>query len=145
MKRLALLAVASVLLLAACGGGGGGGSATAQIKSNWEKFFSSKTSVSDRVALLQNGSKFTAVVTSFANNPLASNVSSSVSSVTLEGASKAKVVYSVKVAGASAREPERRGRPRERHVEGRGREPLQADLPERQHPGRLQEVVSSAA
>jgi len=49
-----------VLLLAACGGGSGGNGsdATAQVTSAYEKFFSGKTSLSDRIALLQNGSKF---------------------------------------------------------------------------------------
>jgi hypothetical protein len=91
-----------VLALAACGSGHQSGpSAQAQIKSAYVKFFSSKTPTAQRVALLQNGSKFKPLVTSFANNPLAKNVSATVSSVTLQGANKAKVVYDVKVAGAS--------------------------------------------
>ena len=76
-------------------------SAQTQIKSAYEKFFSPKTSLSDRVALLQNGSKFKPVVQSFASNPLAKNVSVAVSSVMLEGANKANVVYQVKFAGSS--------------------------------------------
>jgi hypothetical protein len=91
----------AVLALAACGGGGNKSSDTAQIKSAYEKFFSGKTSLSDRVALLQNGAKFRSVVQGFASNPLAKNVSASVSSVTLEGSNKAKVVYTVKLAGSS--------------------------------------------
>ncbi len=107
MRRLALV-LASVLVaggLAACGGSGNststGPSDEAQIKSAYAKFFSSKTSVADKVALLQDGPKFKSVIESFAKNPLAKNVSATVSSVTLQGANKAKVAYAVKVSGAS--------------------------------------------
>jgi hypothetical protein len=78
-----------------------GPSAQTQVKSAYEKFFSPKTSLSDRVALLQNGPKFKPVVQSFASNPLAKNVSVVVSSVTLQGANQANVVYQVKFAGTS--------------------------------------------
>jgi hypothetical protein len=110
VRRLALVAVAG-LALAGCGGGHKSSSPTtsstsstladrAQIKSAYTKFFSGRTSVSDRVALLQNGPKFRPVIQGFANNPFAKNVSVTVSSVTLQGANKAKVVYTVKLAGA---------------------------------------------
>ena len=105
MKRLVLLPVA-VLALAACGGSSHSSTSTgpddsAQIKSAYQKFFSSKTSVSDKVALLENGQRFEAVVKSFASNPLAKNVDATVSSVTLQGANRAKVVYVVKLGGTS--------------------------------------------
>jgi len=105
VRRLAPVLVAA-LALAACGGGSSnpatstGPDAQAQIKSAYAKFFSGKTSIPDRVALLQDGSRFKALVTSFANNPLAKNVSVVVSSVTLQGANDAKVVYTVKLGGA---------------------------------------------
>ncbi|HZT84294.1 MAG TPA: hypothetical protein VE984_02590 [Gaiellaceae bacterium] len=99
MRRLLLLLVA-VLALAACGGGSGGKTSDkGQITSAYEKFFSGKTSVSDRVALLQNGQKFKPVIQAFASNPLARNVSATVSSVTLQGPNDAKVVYQVKLGG----------------------------------------------
>jgi ABC-type glycerol-3-phosphate transport system substrate-binding protein len=100
VRRLALVLVA-VLALAACGSSGGSSNASDQIKSTYENFFSGKTSISDRVALLQNGPQFKAVVTSFANNPLAKNVGVTVSKVTLEGSDKAKVVYTVKLGGSA--------------------------------------------
>jgi hypothetical protein len=107
VRRLALVVVA-VLALAGCGGGHKVSPTTtsstaadkAQIKSAYEKFFSGKTSVSDRVALLQNGSTFEGVIRGFASLPLAKNVSVTVSSVTLQGANNAKVVYTVKLGGA---------------------------------------------
>jgi ABC-type glycerol-3-phosphate transport system substrate-binding protein len=99
VRRLALVLVA-VLLLAACGGGSKSGEdATAQIKSAYEQFFSSDTSLSTRVALLQNGPRFKSVISALASNPLASDTSATVSSVKLEGADQAKVVFTVNVSG----------------------------------------------
>ena len=105
MRGLALL-VPVLLVLAACGGSShptssSGPDAQAQIKSAYVKFFSSKTDVSEKTKLLENGEQFKPVIRAFASNPLASNVSATVSSVTLEGQNKAKVVYVVKFAGAS--------------------------------------------
>ena len=101
MRRLAFVLVA-VLCLAACGGSNHQSRLTQdKITSAYEKFFSSDTSVPDKVALLQNGPKFKAVVASFASNPAAKKVSATVSSVTLQGADKAKVVYVVKFSGTS--------------------------------------------
>jgi hypothetical protein len=106
VRRLAPVVVAG-LALAGCGGSSSTpttdstAAARAQIKSAYAKFFSGQTPVSDRVAVLQNGSKFRELVTSFANNPLAKNVNVTVSSVTLdEGSDNAKVVYTVKLGGA---------------------------------------------
>ena len=104
MRRLALLFVAS-LALAACGSSSqtstnGDAAAKAQIKSAYEKFFSPQTSVSDRVALLQNGPQFKSAIQALASNPLAKNVNVTVSSVRLEGANEAKVVYTVKLGSA---------------------------------------------
>ena len=105
MRRLALL-VPVLLVLAACGGSShptssSGPDAQAQIKSAYVKFFSSKTAVSEKTKLLENGEQVKPVIRAFASNPLASNVSATVSSVTLEGQNKAKVVYVVKFGGAS--------------------------------------------
>jgi hypothetical protein len=104
VRRLALVVVAG-LALAACGSSShtsttGDAAAKAQIKSAYEKFFSGGTSISDRVALLQNGSTFEGVIRGFASLPLAKNVSATVSSVTLQGANSAKVVYTVKLGSA---------------------------------------------
>ena len=106
MRRLALV-VAVGLVLAGCGSSmhtsttGDTAAAQAQVKSAYEKFFSGRTSVSDRAAVLQNGSKFTPVIRAFASNPLAKDVTVKVSSVTLQGQNTAKVVYTVKLGGAA--------------------------------------------
>ena len=105
MRRVAFVLVLA-LVLAACGGSShpktsSGPSSKEQIKSSYVRFFSSKTDVAGKVKLLQNGPQFKPLIQIFASNPLASNVSATVSSVTLQGATKAKVAYVVKFAGAS--------------------------------------------
>jgi hypothetical protein len=96
VKRVAPI-VFAVLLLAACGGGSGSSQAdpATQVKQNWTTFFSAKTPAAQKGALLQDGSRFQSAITSLASNPLASQLSAKVSSVTLEGGDKAKVVYSI--------------------------------------------------
>ncbi|HEY2355064.1 MAG TPA: hypothetical protein VGH79_09230 [Gaiellaceae bacterium] len=106
MKRLALL-VGVVLLLAACGGGGGGGAGNSesqadQVKQVWTSFFSAKTPVSEKTAMLQDGARFQSAITSLSSNPLAAGLSAKVSNVTLEGADKAKVVYSIYLGSIAA-------------------------------------------
>jgi hypothetical protein len=113
VKRLSSV-LALVLVvggLAACGGSGSGGTTHSgtttvspaiekdQIRNAYEAFFSSNTSVAARAAVLQDGPKFKSVIQAFASNPLAKNVSVTVSSVTLQGANNAKVVYTVKLGG----------------------------------------------
>ena len=109
-SRIALVLV-SVLVagaLAACGGSGSGPSTPtttspaatkALIKGVYVKFFSSKTPTSTRVNLLQNGHQFAPAIAALAQNPLAKNTSATVSSVTLQGPDKAKVVYTVNLSG----------------------------------------------
>jgi len=108
--RRSALVVVSVLVaagLAACGASthtsttGTTATAQAQIKSAYAKFFSSKTPLDTRVGLLQNGEKFKPVISALAKNPLASNTSASVSSVSLKGANDAKVVYTVNISGTA--------------------------------------------
>ena len=103
MRRLPLLfaALALVGMLAACGGSSGGSNDEAQIESAYETFFSPKTSLSGRVAVLQDGARFKPVIQSFASNPLAQSVTVTVPSVTLRGANKADVVYVIKFAGSA--------------------------------------------
>src|SRR5262249_10905794 len=76
-----------------------GSSDVAQVKQAWASFFSTKGSVADHVALLQNGPKFKSVIEGFLGNPLASGAKATVSSVTLQGQDTAKGVYSVPIAG----------------------------------------------
>jgi hypothetical protein len=81
--------------------GGGSSSAVTAITANWEKFFSSSTPNSERVALLQNGSVFAPTVAKFSSSPLAAAVSAKVDSVTLTSATQANVTYDLTAAGTS--------------------------------------------
>jgi hypothetical protein len=102
MRRLALVFVAG-LVLAGCGGSSKPSStnAQAQIRSAYEQFFAADTPLADRVAVLQDGSRFKKVVASFAGNPLAKDVHVTVSSVGAPSGGKAKVVYTVKFGNTS--------------------------------------------
>ena len=73
----------------------------AAITTNWEKFFSSSTPNSERVALLQNGSALASAVSAFSGSPLASAVSAKVDSVTVTSATQANVKYDLTAAGQS--------------------------------------------
>jgi hypothetical protein len=106
VRRLALVVVAG-FALAGCGGSShpsttsSTANAQAQIRSAYEQLFSPKTSLDDRIAVLQNGPRFKTVVAGFASNPLAKKVSVDVSRVQMQGGNKAKVVYTVKFGGTS--------------------------------------------
>jgi hypothetical protein len=110
---LPALAALVVCLAAACGGSGGSSSTTtttaaaattpaqerAAVRRVWTGFFSSKTPAEQRAMYLQNGTKFEAAIREQSKSPLAQQVSSTVKSVTLQGPAKAKVVYSIDLAG----------------------------------------------
>ena len=71
------------------------GNAAAQITANWEKFFNSSTPLSQRVALLQNGSSFSSAIDSFSKLPLANGIGAKVTGVTVTSATMATVTYSI--------------------------------------------------
>ena len=84
------------------GSGGGSAAAASQIKANWVAFFNPKTPVATRVSLLQNGSTFASIIRAQASSALASSATSSVTAVTVESATQAKVTYSILVGGTAA-------------------------------------------
>ena len=73
----------------------GNSAAAAQITANWEKFFNSSTPLSQRVALLQNGSSFSSAIDSFSKLPLANGIGAKVTGVTVTSATMATVTYSI--------------------------------------------------
>jgi hypothetical protein len=73
----------------------GNSAAVAQITANWEKFFSSSTPLSQRVALLQNGSTFSSAISSLSKLPIASGIGAKVTGVTVNSATSATVTYSL--------------------------------------------------
>ncbi len=82
--------------------GGTGSAATAQIKTDWQEFFSVKTPVATRISLLQNGSVFASILRSQASSPLAASAASTVSAVTVESPAQARVTYSILLHGTPA-------------------------------------------
>jgi hypothetical protein len=81
---------------------GSSSAAVTQIKTNWETFFNPKTPVAERVNLLQNGKLFEPIIKAQAGSPLASSATSTVSAVTVESSTQAKVTYSILVGGSPA-------------------------------------------
>ena len=79
--------------------GGGSSSAVSEITTNWNTFFNSSTPNSKRIELLENGSQFTAAITSLSSTPLASGLSSKVDSVSLTSSTKAAVKYNLSALG----------------------------------------------
>ena len=80
---------------------GSSSAAVAQITANWEKFFNSSTSATEKAALLQNGSKFTAAISAFAKIPLASGIGAKVTAVTVNSPTSATVTYAITSGGTS--------------------------------------------
>jgi hypothetical protein len=74
----------------------------ATIASNWVKFFASSTPLAERVALLQNGSQFKAVINAQSKSSLASGASAKVTKVTNVTSTQATVEYSILIAGTPA-------------------------------------------
>jgi hypothetical protein len=69
--------------------------AQAQIKANWIAFFDPKTPVAKRVMLLQDGQQFASIISAQASSSLASQVSATVTKVTLVSPTRAKVTYTL--------------------------------------------------
>ena len=69
--------------------------AVADITANWEKFFNASTPLSQRVALLQNGSSFSSAINDFSKLPLAGGIGAKVTGVTVNSATSATVTYSI--------------------------------------------------
>jgi hypothetical protein len=79
-----------------------GAAAQKQVADNWTAFFSAKTPVTQRVALLQDGQDFSSVIKAQAGSGLASEASASVSKVTVTKPDQAAVAYSILVGGKPA-------------------------------------------
>jgi hypothetical protein len=72
------------------------------ITANWTAFFDPKTSVAQRVKLLQNGSAFASVIQAQAGSTLAGSASAQVTKVTVITTTEAAVTYNVLLAGTPA-------------------------------------------
>lgn len=76
--------------------------ARAAIKANWIEFFSGKTSATKKIALVENGSQFSAIIRGQSSSSLAKSVTATVARVTLQSSTKATVRYSLSVGGQPA-------------------------------------------
>jgi len=77
-----------------------GAAAMAAIKQNWVTFFNPKTSVAAKEAILENGSKYEALLKSQASNPTAATASASVQSVKITSPTGATIDYTILVSGS---------------------------------------------
>jgi hypothetical protein len=87
---------------ASSSGAAAGGNAKAQITANWEAFFNGQTSGAKKIQLLQNGSKFAAIINAQAGSGLASSAGAKVTAVVLNSATSATVSYDITLSGATA-------------------------------------------
>jgi hypothetical protein len=77
-------------------------SAAAQIKANWEAFFSGTTLAAKKIALLQNGPEFAAIIQAQAASGLAKSASATVTAVRVISATQATVTYDIDLGGQPA-------------------------------------------
>lgn len=84
------------------GSASGSGSAAATIRSDWQRFFSSRTPTRRRIALLQHGQRFVGALRRLASSPLAAQVAARVRSVRRTGPRTAAVTYDIVLGGKPA-------------------------------------------
>lgn len=97
--------VCSVAALAPAGDAFGAAArttATARITADWKAFFAGTTPAARKIALLEDGGKFAAIIRGQASSPLARGVAAKVLKVTLTSRSSAKVRYSLTIGGKPA-------------------------------------------
>ena len=80
----------------------GSSAAVAQITANWEAFFDGKTSAAKKIALLQNGQKFAAIINAQAGSSIASGAGAKVKAVVKNSATSATVSYDITLNGTTA-------------------------------------------
>jgi hypothetical protein len=75
---------------------------TAAVAADWTAFFSAKTPVARRVALLQDGTQFASIIKAQADSVLAKGASAKVGKVTVTSSTAATVVYDIVFNGSVA-------------------------------------------
>jgi hypothetical protein len=63
------------------------------------KFFNAKTPIPQRLALLQDGSKFTSAIGAFNASPMAASITGEVATLKYSSATEAKVTYNLLAGG----------------------------------------------
>jgi hypothetical protein len=104
---IAVLALAVVVVAALVGFGGSGTKKSTttqkvQVVQTWTAFFAGSTPASKKVQLLQDGPRFAPLIEAQAASPLAQQTNAVVTKVTLESPTRAKVVYTIMLAGKPA-------------------------------------------
>jgi len=79
-----------------------GANAKAEITANWEAFFDGKTSATKKIALLQNGDTFAAIIKAQAGSGLAASAGAKVTAVTVKSPTSATVKYDITLNGTTA-------------------------------------------
>ena len=82
--------------------GAAAGDAKAQITTNWEAFFSGKTSAAKKISLLENGQKFASVINAQAGSGLAASAGAKVKAVAVSSPAQAAVKYDITLNGTTA-------------------------------------------
>jgi hypothetical protein len=82
--------------------GAAAGDAKAQITTNWEAFFSGKTSAATKISLLENGQKFASVINAQAGSGLAASAGAKVKAVVVNSPAQATVNYDITLNGTPA-------------------------------------------
>jgi hypothetical protein len=77
-------------------------SAAAKVKADWTAFFAGSTPAKRKIALLENGQKFAAIIDGQASSPLSKSVTAKVASVKVISPTKATVHYSLDLGGKPA-------------------------------------------
>ena len=106
---LVALLVVLVLALAACGSKSSAAvtpsptpaSTESAIASAWQRFFAGATPASQKVALLQNGQRYAAIVRAESRIPFVKAVAAKVASVTVTSPTAATVKYSILAEGVT--------------------------------------------
>jgi hypothetical protein len=105
-KKIAVLVAAVVLVAVLVGSGSTGmksnSSAKAQVVHVWTTFFAGTTPAPKKVQLLQNGQQFAAIIKAQAGSSLARQTRVTVTKVTFVSSTRAKVVYTIYLAGKPA-------------------------------------------
>ncbi len=73
-----------------------------EIVANWEKFFDNKSTVDDRIPLLENADKLSETIAQAVASPMLKQVTAKVSAVAFESETRALVTYDILLNGAAA-------------------------------------------
>jgi hypothetical protein len=73
--------------------------ATAEVETNWERFFNPRTPIEERIALLQDGEQLSPMVEAFAAHPRYGQAKAAIEQVVFGTATTADVTYTLSLRG----------------------------------------------